>query len=164
MYKLSEHLTYSEATVSQQAKRFGIKNEPNPSQLMNMVTLAKNVFEPVRTHFNVPIYVSSMFRSKLLNEKINGSETSQHCANNGAAMDLDADVFGKIQNVDIFLYIKDNVDFDQLIWEFGDGNTPDWVHVSYVSKEKNRKEVLVSYYEVDSKTGKRKTKYKYYKK
>ena len=60
--------------------------------------------------------------------------TSQHCQ--GRALDLDADVFGRVTNAEIFHYIKDCLDFDQLIWEFGDDSNPAWVHVSYNSPMK----------------------------
>lgn len=56
-------------------------------------------------------------------------------------MDLDADVFGRINNADIFYFIKDNLEFDQLIWEFGTDKCPAWVHVS-LSKRNNRNQVL----------------------
>jgi hypothetical protein len=102
------------------------------------------VFEPIRNYFKSPIYISSGYRSEALNKALKGaSKTSQHCL--GQAMDLDMDGSGNISNSQVFNYIKDNLDFDQLIWEFGDNYNPDWVHVSYVSAEKNRKQILVAY-------------------
>ena len=73
-------------------------------------------------------------------------------ANNGAAMDIDADVYKGVTNSEIFNYILENLNFDQLIWEFGNDENPDWVHVSYVSDILNRKEVLKAYKDKDNKT------------
>ena len=117
-----------------------------------MKLLAENIFEKVREHFDTPIYISSFFRSSKLNTKLKGSSTSQHCANVGAAMDIDADVYKGVTNSDIFNYILENLNFDQLIWEFGNDENPDWVHISYVSDILNRKEVLKAYKDKDNKT------------
>lgn len=141
MNYISEHITYADAIHSDVAKRNGIKNYFNLEQLDRMVTLAEKVYEPLCSHFNVPIYISSFFRSAKLNDLLGGANNSQHMANNGAAMDIDADLYGKITNKDVFNYIKDNLEFDQLIWEMGDKKQPDWVHVSYDEKG-NRKQVL----------------------
>ena len=141
--KLSKNLSLREAVRSTTAKRLGIKNEPSDGEVLNLKAVSKNVFQPVRDNFGVPIYVSSGFRSKELNKSIGGSATSQHCQ--GRALDLDADVFGGVSNADIFFYIKECLDFDQLIWEFGNGENPDWVHVSYTSQENNRNRVLKAY-------------------
>ena len=145
MDKISEHITYNEATSSYLALKYGIINIPNEFQLKNMILLAEAIFEPLREFVGRPIAVTSFFRSKALNSKLKGSRTSQHMANNGAAMDLDADVYGYITNKDIFDYIKENLDFDQLIAEYPDdkGN-PSWVHVSYKEKG-NRKQVFIAY-------------------
>lgn len=141
--KLSPHLTLAEMIRSESAKRLKISNQPLPEHLDNMKVLAKNVFEPIRKHFGSPIYISSGYRSDKLNKAIKGSKTSQHCK--GQAMDIDMDGSGLISNANVFYFIKDNLEFDQLIWEFGDNYNPDWVHVSYVSPDKNRKQVLVAY-------------------
>ena len=149
---ISKHITYEEATVSNKAKELKINNDPNSKQLVNMKLLAENIFEKVREHFDTSIYISSFFRSSKLNTKLKGSSTSQHCANVGAAMDIDADVYKGVTNSDIFNYILENLNFDQLIWEFGSYENPDWVHVSYVSDILNRKEVLKAYKDKDNKT------------
>lgn len=141
--KISTHLTLAEMIRSESAKRLKISNQPLPEHLDNMKVLAKNVFEPIRKHFNSPIYISSGYRSDKLNKAIKGSKSSQHCK--GQAMDIDMDGSGLISNSNVFYFIKDNLDFDQLIWEFGDNYNPDWVHVSYVSPDKNRKQILVAY-------------------
>lgn len=136
--KISKNITYKESVRSATAIRNGIKNDPNEDQIKAMKALAKNVFEPLRAEFNEPIKVNSFFRSTALNKRIGGSGISQHC--NGEAIDLDAT--NGVSNKQLFDYIKDNLDFDQLIWEFGTDKNPDWVHVSFSSKKKNRKMVL----------------------
>lgn len=138
---VSKNISYKEATHSTTAKRLGIDNTPDAEQFSNMIYVAENVFQPVREHFGVPIYVSSFFRSEALNSAIRGSSSSTHMK--GEAMDLDADVFGKVTNAQIFHYIKDNLEFDQLIWEFGTEDEPAWVHVS-LSKGNNRNQILVA--------------------
>lgn len=141
--KISTHLTLAELIRSDSAKRLKISNQPLPEHLDNMKVLAKNVFEPIRNHFKSPIYISSAYRSEKLNKALKGAKNSQHCL--GQAIDIDMDGSGLISNSNVFNFIKDNLDFDQLIWEFGDNYNPDWVHVSYVSPERNRKQVLVAY-------------------
>lgn len=140
--KLSKNLSLSECTKSQTAKRLGINNEPDEQVIKNLRSVAENIFQPCRDHFDCPIYVSSGYRSPELNTAIRGSKTSQHMS--GQALDLDADVFQGITNADIFNYIKDNLEFDQLIWEFGDEDSPDWVHVSYNPYGDNRNRALKS--------------------
>jgi len=136
---VSKNISYKEATHSTTAKRLGIDNTPDAEQFSNMIYVAENVFQPVREHFNTPIYISSFFRSEGLNRAIKGSVNSTHMK--GEAMDLDADVYGGVTNAEIFNYIKDNLEFDQLIWEFGTDDEPSWVHVS-LSKITNRNQVL----------------------
>lgn len=158
MGRLSSHVSYSEVIHSNTASRNNINNEPNKEQLCNIKKIAEQVFEPLREFYKVPIYISSCFRSKALNKAIGGAKNSQHMANNGAAMDLDADRYGKITNAQIFTYIKDSLEYDQLIWEFGTEDNPAWIHVSY-KKENNRKQILVAYKNILGQT-----KYKEYKK
>ena len=138
--KISPHLNLAELTRSETAKRNGIDNTPTAEHLENFKLLADKVFEPIREHFKTPIFISSGYRSKELNELIKGSTTSQHCK--GQAIDIDMDGGnGEVTNRMIFDFIKNKLDFDQLIWEFGTDFNPDWVHVSYV-KGKNRKQKL----------------------
>lgn len=136
--KISKHITYKEGIRSDTAIRNGIKNEPSEDQIKAMKELGKKIFEPLRAEFNEPIRINSFFRSAALNKRIGGSGTSQHCT--GEALDMDAT--NGITNKQLFDFIKDNLDFDQLIWEFGSAKNPDWVHVSYVSKKENRNRVL----------------------
>jgi hypothetical protein len=136
--KLSEHFALAEFTRSESAKRHGVSNEPTPEHLQNLINLCEKVLEPIRIKFG-PINISSGYRSKALNHYIGGSLNSQHCE--AKAADIDQDGMGGASNTEIFNYIKDNLEFDQIIWEFGDNNKPDWVHVSY-NGAKNRKQVL----------------------
>jgi len=137
--QLSKHLSLAEVTRSESAKRKGISNEPTAEHLENFKLLAEKVFEPIREHFKVPIHISSGYRSKALNSAIGGSLSSQHCS--GEAIDIDMDG-SSITNKQVFDFIKDNLVFDQMIWEFGTDKNPDWVHVSYESTGKQRKQVL----------------------
>jgi len=144
MNNISEHISYAEATKSITASNLGILNVPSESNIKRMQLLAENVFEPLRVYFGVKIAISSFYRCKELNKAVGGSSTSQHTAENGAAMDIDADIFGGISNIDIFNYIKDNLIFDQLIAEFPDENgNPQWVHCSY-NENNNRHNILIS--------------------
>lgn len=133
---LSKNLSLAEVTKSLTAKRLGIDNTPDDWTIENLRAIAGEVFQPVRSAFGCPIYVSSGYRSEELNRAIGGSVRSQHIQ--GRALDLDADVFGRCTNGEIFRYILNNLTFDQLIWEFGDSDNPDWVHVSYVRDGLNR--------------------------
>ena len=137
---LSEHLTLDEATKSNTAIRKGIYNIPPDGHLAALVNIAEKIFEPTRLYFKTPIGVSSGYRSFALNKAIGGSQTSQH--SKGEALDLDADIYGKITNRQIFDFIKNHLEFDQLIYEFGTPTNPDWVHVSLKYNGTNRKQIL----------------------
>jgi zinc D-Ala-D-Ala carboxypeptidase len=137
---LSKNLTLFEMTRSDMAKRKGVSNEPTPEHIENMKVLAEKIFQPIREHFGVPIYISSGYRSAVLNKKIGGSRNSQHLT--GEAMDIDMDGHLHITNAQVFNYIKDNLFFDQLIWEYGNSTNPDWIHVSYRNRSTNRGQIL----------------------
>ncbi len=137
MKRISKHISYKEAVGSNYAKQKGIKNKPNEDQVENMKLLAEEVFEPLREWVDAPIKVNSMFRSLELNTALKGSKTSSHMK--GEAMDITS--MGGKSNLEMFHWIKDNLEFDQLIWEFG--KEPKWLHVSY-NKDNNRKQVLVT--------------------
>ena len=132
--QITAHFTLSEFTRSESAKRHGVSNQPTPEHLKNIKILCQRVLEPIRIKFG-PINISSGYRSKVLNHYIGGSLRSQHCE--GKAADLDMDDMGGVTNKQIFEYIKNELEFDQLINEFNYG----WVHVSY-NTGKNRKQVL----------------------
>ena len=139
MKKISKHISYKEATFSQTATRKDIDNTPTPEILERMKAVAENIFEPLRAHVGGPIKINSFYRSINLNVAIGGAKSSQHTR--GEAIDID-DTFGHMSNKEMFEFIKDELDFDQLIWEFGDDDNPDWVHVSYVSSKNNRRRIL----------------------
>ena len=139
---ISKHISYKEGVYSITATRRGIDNTPSNKQLSNMELVAEKVFEPLREWVSGPIKINSFFRSPELNTAIGGSNKSQHCK--GQAMDID-DTFGVVANSEMYHWIKNNLDFDQMIWEFGDDDNPDWVHVSYVSPLKNRRRCLKAY-------------------
>jgi zinc D-Ala-D-Ala carboxypeptidase len=128
---LSKHVTRAEFEQSDTALRRGISNSMGAMELQSAKTLCEKVFEPLRAFVGGPIRISSGYRSPILNKAIGGSTTSQHCK--GEAMDIKIDKTA-------FLWIKDNLVFDQLIYEFGTDSHPDWVHVSY--GKTNRKQVL----------------------
>ena len=151
--KLSKNLWLSEVTKSNTAIRRGIDNTPTELHIANLRYLAEKVFQPIREHFGRPIFVSSGYRSKALNEAIGGSQKSFH--SHGMALDLDMD--GKAQNIsnaDIFNFIKDNLPYTELIWEFVTTDKPDWVHVAIAKGREQEKNAKISYRESG------KTKYK----
>lgn len=139
--KLSEHLDLSEVIRSESAKRLGISNMPTEEHIANLKVVAERLFEPIRAHFRVPIRISSGYRSVALNRAIGGSQTSQHSSGEALDIDMDGNPHGII-NAEVFNFIKNKLDFDQLIWEFGNDTNPDWVHVSYKAKGGQRKQVL----------------------
>lgn len=139
---ISKNITLREATHSNTATRKGIDNMPNETQIQSMRYVAENIFQPVREHFNKPIRINSFFRCVELNKAIGGSSSSQHCK--GEAIDVDG--LGGLTNKEIFDYIRENLDWDQLINEFPDENgEPSWVHFSFKANGKNRKQVLKAY-------------------
>lgn len=156
---ISDHITYADAVRSAKALKLGIENKPNAEQLKCMQDLGNDVFEPLRTGLgDYPIGVSSFFRSVLLNASTKGSSnTSQHCK--GQAIDIYSLKPKNYTNSDIFHFIRKHLEFDQLIWEHGTNENPNWVHVSYV-KGKNRKQILIAY--SIKEFGKDVTKYKPY--
>ena len=141
---ISKHVSYKEGVYSNTATRKGIDNTPNTEQKANMEKIAQNIFEPLRQWAGGPIKINSFFRCPELNKAIGGSSKSQHCK--GQAIDID-DTFGVVSNADMYAWIKNHLDFDQMIWEFGDDNNPNWVHVSYVSHKENRNRCLKAYRE-----------------
>ena len=141
---ISKHISYKEGVYSNTALRRGIDNAPNEEQLANMKLIGEKIFEPLREYVGGPIKINSFFRSAKLNTAIGGSRTSQHCK--GQAMDID-DTFGYKTNAEMYYFIKEHLNFDQMIWEFGNDDNPNWVHVSYVSPEKNRNRCLKAYKE-----------------
>jgi len=138
---ISKHISEKEATKSITALRLGIDNTPNSTHRNNMVLLAEKVFEPLREWVGGAIKINSFYRSPELCVAIGSKTSSQHTCKNGAAIDID-DIYGHKTNAEMFDYVKDNLNFDQMIWEFGNEENPDWLHISYVSEEKNRNRIL----------------------
>jgi zinc D-Ala-D-Ala carboxypeptidase len=136
---ISKHLSYDEGVRSVTAIRKGIDNTPGPYELKCMKETSEFIFEPIRKRFNVPIRVNSFYRSKALNTAVGGSRTSQHTK--GQAVDID-DTLGGLTNKEIFDYVRCCLDFDQMIWEYGSDENPDWVHISYVGPGANRNRCL----------------------
>ena len=148
---LSKNLSLAECVKSNTATRLGINNTPDDEWIVeNLKAIAEAVFQPLRNAFGVPIYVSSGYRSLELNKAIGGSARSQHVQ--GRALDLDADVYGSCTNAEIFNYIRQNLEFDQLIWEYGTEDNPDWVHVSFVRDGVNRRRCLKACRDDEGKT------------
>ena len=141
---ISKHISYKEGVHSITAIRLGIENVPDNKQLNNMELISEKIFEPLRQWVGGPIKINSFFRCPDLNKAIGGSSKSQHCK--GQAMDID-DNYGHATNAEMYHWIKKNLDFDQMIWEFGDDDNPAWVHISYVSSEDNRNRCLKAYKE-----------------
>jgi len=139
MKKISNHISYKEATHSNYAKVYDLENKPKAEHIKNMELIAEKVFEPLREWVGGAIRVNSMFRSEEINNGVGGSMSSAH--KDGLAIDISS--LGIKSNLEMFHYIKDELDFDQLIWEYG-LEEPIWLHISYKSKKDNRKQVLVT--------------------
>tara|TARA_S200000501_G_C20427099_1_gene570599 strand:- start:134 stop:589 length:456 start_codon:yes stop_codon:yes gene_type:complete len=148
---LSKHISNKEGSYSITALRLGLDNTPGDYEYSNMQLIANKIFEPLRSYVGGPIKINSFYRGIDLNKAIGGSSRSQHCQ--GRAIDID-DTYGYKTNAQMYKWIKDNLNFDQMIWEFGNDKNPAWVHVSYVSEDQNRNRCLKAYKENG------KTKYK----
>ena len=134
--KLSQNFSLKELTASQTADRHGISNQPTDEHIENLKLLCENVLQPVRDEWGV-VSVSSGYRSEILSEKIGSSRKSQHCSGQAA----DFECYG-VDNRELFDWITQNLEFDQAILEFYDGDANSgWLHVSY-NEEGNRKQTL----------------------
>ena len=144
--KLTANITLDELTKSQVAERKGINNNPSPEQIENLKNLAINILQPVRSHFDRPLIISSGFRCAQLCIEIGSVPTSQHVADEGAAA-ADFEIPG-VDNRELALYIKNELEFDQLILEFYRDNEPSsgWIHCSY-STNSNRNQSLRAFRE-----------------
>ena len=136
--QLSENFYLSELTRSQTASRYGIPNQPNSIQIANLKAVCDNILQPVRDYYRCPVIVSSGYRSPMLNARIGGSKTSQHCT--GQAVDFE---IPGVANKDVATWIKQKLNYDQLILEFWNGKDPNsgWIHCSYINN--NRKQSLI---------------------
>lgn len=141
MLHISPNITFDEAFKSQTAVRKKINNVPTDREIiLNMQHVANNIFEPLRAHFGIPIGISSFYRCEALNKAVGGAKNSQHVL--GEAIDIDADIYGGITNAEIYAWVKNNLNFDQLLWEYGNDLQPQWVHVSLKRIGTNRKQIL----------------------
>lgn len=134
--QLTKNFTLEELTRSSKAKALRIDNSPNPEQLANLKALAENILQPLRDALGFPINITSGLRVPALNAAVGGSKTSQHTK--GEAVDIKVSGRNKV----IFDWIVNNLDYDQIIWEFGTDAEPNWVHVSYKKNEVNRNQKL----------------------
>ena len=135
--RLSKHFRLRELEKSQVALRHGIDNTVQDETIFfNLKSLCGEILEPVRNHFGKPFSPNSGYRCLELNRKLGSRDTSQHTL--GQAVDIE---IPGINNEELFHYIKERLDYDQIILEYYDGVDPHsgWIHVSYVSSEKNRK-------------------------
>lgn len=141
MVKISQHITFEECFKSETAIRKKINNVPTDREIiLNMQHVATHIFEPIREHFGIPIGISSFYRSEALNKAVGGSKTSQHVL--GEAIDIDADIYGGITNMEIFDFVVNNLNYDQVIKEYGTDKNPAWIHVSLKRNGNNRKQIL----------------------
>ncbi len=125
---LTKNFTLAEMTKSETALRFGMGNHPGDTELENLKILCEKVLQPVRDHYGKGVKVNSGFRHPLVNAKVGGSPRSEHCK--GMAADIE---IPGVANADLAEWIRDNLDYTQLILEFYTPGIPDsgWVHVSY---------------------------------
>jgi zinc D-Ala-D-Ala carboxypeptidase len=122
---LTQNFTLSEMTKSETALRFGMDNTPTSSEIENLRVLCENVLQPVRNYYGMGVKVNSGYRHPLVNAKVGGSATSDHCK--GFAADIE---IPGIANADLAEWIKENCEFRQVILEFYTPGVPDsgWVH------------------------------------
>ncbi len=135
--KLSKHFKLKEFEKSQTAIRLNIDNTVKDKKIFNnLKKLSEEILEPVRNHFGKSFSPNSGYRCLQLNRKLGSRDSSQHTL--GQAVDIE--IVG-IDNETLFAYIKNELEFDQVILEYYDGVTPDsgWIHVSYIDPKENRK-------------------------
>lgn len=136
MERISEHISWEEGKISQTAARMGIDNTPDEEIVKRMKLVAAKCFEPIRKYYGKPITVSSFYRCWELNGNVKGSsKTSQHPQ--GEAIDFITE-----NMKELIEWIRKNIDFDQLIYEYGEDHSPAWIHISYTEQRPNRHQVL----------------------
>lgn len=135
--RLSKNFTLEELTESATANRLYIENTPTEQEIKNLKLLCENILQKVRRYIAAPVVITSGFRNNDLNAAIGGATLSQHKL--GEAVDFKCNYLK-----DIFHFIKDTLDFDQIIYEYGDADAPRWIHVSY-KKTGNRRQALMAY-------------------
>lgn len=125
---LTKNFSLHELTKSETALRRGVDNTSGQQETAALTLLAQKVLQPVRDHFARGVKVNSGYRSHVVNALVGGSRTSDHCK--GMAADIE---IPGVPNYNLALWIRDNLDYTQLILEFYTPGVPDsgWVHVSY---------------------------------
>ena len=138
--QITKHFTLEELCASATAKARGIQNKPSAQQIIALVYLTCYVLEPLREAMNEPIPISSGFRCEQLNRAVGGVYNSQHTKGQAADLCIGGDLE---RGKKWFNYIKNNLKFDQLIWEHSRSGTY-WVHVSFIHPDfgRNRRQVI----------------------
>lgn len=139
MVRLSENFGLNEFLYSDTANRLGIDNRPSVLVIDNLKYLVLNIMQPTRSHFDKPILITSGFRCAMLNKAVGGKPSSQHLM--GQACDF---IMPNVSPKLVFEYIKNNLDFDQLLFEY-DNHGNRWIHVSHRKDGKNRKHAIFNY-------------------
>jgi zinc D-Ala-D-Ala carboxypeptidase len=137
---LTENFSLHEMTKSETALRLDIDNTPGEQEVANLTLLCERVLQPVRDHFGKGVKVNSAFRHPDTNRAVGGSTTSDHCKGQAADIEIPG-----VPNAELAEWIKDNLEFRQLILEFYTPGVPDsgWVHVSY-KQDDLKKQVLTA--------------------
>lgn len=149
--KIGKYLTLKECCKSQKAIKLGIDNTPSEEDLKHIEYFVKNIYDPLCDHFKTKIPFTNFFRNKRVNKAVGGSATSEHTL--GCAGDFDCDGLLNITNADIFMFIRDNLPYTELIWE----HEGQWVHCSCNFLRPNEKELLKTITVIEN--GKSKVKY-----
>jgi zinc D-Ala-D-Ala carboxypeptidase len=128
MTQLTKNFSLSEMVKSETALRHGLNNTPGQAEIAALKLLAEKVLQPVRDHFAKGVKVNSGFRHPEVNARVGGSKTSDHCKGQAADIEIPG-----VANGDLAEWIKNNLEYTQLILEFYTPGIPDsgWVHVSY---------------------------------
>jgi hypothetical protein len=147
MTQLTKNFSLHELTKSETAARHDMENNPGPAEIACLTELAGKVLQPIRDHFAKGVHINSGFRHPDVNAKVGGSRTSDHCK--GMAADLE---IPGVPNPEVATWIRDNLEFTQLLLEFYVQGIPDsgWVHVSY--DPKNLKKQVMTATKKDGKT------------
>lgn len=131
--KLSKNFHLSEFIKSPTASRKGINNMPGALQIQRISLLTKNVLQPIRDHYNLPLIISSGYRSPALNRAVGGAKNSQHMSGEAADFDIPG-----IDNYELAKWIEKELNYDQLILEYYYGGNSGWVHVGYSPRHLNQ--------------------------
>lgn len=143
--QFTPHFELKEFTESATARRHGIANEPPFEAVENLKALCVFTLEPLREELGSPLIITSGYRSKAVNDLItHHSSTSQHMK--GQAADFYVGHTDSTDNTEKsvasrrellirafrLIITSEIIDYDQLILY------PTFIHVSYVSRAKNR--------------------------